>query len=181
VSSYYYVCVLVLLYVCPYATRPSAYRTSWSKSYGSRSLYMCPPPRAAIYVSSYYYMCVLILLDCPHIGRAGARATAAGRYICVLVQLYVSLYYYTVCILLYMRLRTSWSKSYSSASLYMCPPPPRTVIYVSVYYYMCVLILLYCPHIGRAGARATAAGRYICVLILLYMCPRTTICVSLYY
>jgi hypothetical protein len=35
VSSYYYICVLILLYMCPHTT---------------------------IYVSSYYYICVLILL-----------------------------------------------------------------------------------------------------------------------
>ena len=47
---------------------------------------------------------------------------------------------------------------------------PRTAIYVSSYYYICVLILLYmCPHTT------------ICVLILPYMCPHTTIYVSSYY
>jgi hypothetical protein len=42
---------------------------------------------------------------------------------------------------------------------YVCP---RTTIYVSAYYYTCVVILL-------------------CVRILLYLCPHTTIHVSSYY
>ncbi len=39
VSSYYYICALILLCMCPHTTT---------------------------YVSSYYYICVLILLLCPH-------------------------------------------------------------------------------------------------------------------
>ena len=59
----------------------------------------------------------------------------------------------SVCV--YMRART--------ILLYMCPHTP---IYVSSYFYICVLILLYmCPHTT------------ICVLILLCMCPHTTMCV----
>jgi hypothetical protein len=46
VSSYYHMCVLLLLYVCPHTT-------------------MCP--HTTIYVFAYYYICVLILLYmCPH-------------------------------------------------------------------------------------------------------------------
>jgi hypothetical protein len=75
---------------------------------------------------------------------------------------------------------------------YMCP---HTTIYVSSYYYICVLILLYmCPHMcphttiyvssyyymcprttKQAGPVDLPTNEnYICVLILLYMCPRTT-------
>jgi len=57
-------------------------------------------------------------------------------------------------------------------------------IYVSPYYYICVLILLYvssyyyiCPH----TTICVSTYYYICVLILLYMCPHTTTCVSPYY
>jgi hypothetical protein len=44
------------------------------------------------------------------------------------------------------------------------------ILYVSSYYYICVLILLY-----------TRPQTSICVLILLYMCPHTTIYVSSFY
>jgi hypothetical protein len=44
--SYYYICVLILLYVS-------------SHYYVSSYYYMCP--HTTIYVSSYYYICVLIL------------------------------------------------------------------------------------------------------------------------
>ena len=73
----------------------------------------------------------------------------------------------------------------------MCP---HTAIYVSLYYYICVLILLHmCPHAAiyvssyyyrpdALAAAAAAAGiktnttryYYICVLMLLYMCPHIT-------
>jgi hypothetical protein len=76
VSSYYYVCflillyvssyllcVLILLYMCPYATtyvlmllHVCPHTTMYVSSYN----YMCP--HTTIYVSSYYYVCVLILL-----------------------------------------------------------------------------------------------------------------------
>jgi hypothetical protein len=51
----------------------------------------------------------------------------------------------------------------------MCPHTP---IYVSSYYYVCVLIL--CVVWERGDC-------YICVLILLYMCPHTTYVSSYYY
>jgi hypothetical protein len=78
-------------------------------------------------------------------------------------------------------------------------------IYVSSYYYICVLIPLYlCPHTPKyvADMRLQAVAQfdntiyvssyyYICVLILLYMChhitiillymcPHTSICLSSY-
>jgi hypothetical protein len=53
-SSYYHICVLILLYMCPHAAQ-----------YVLILLYMCP--HATICVSSYYYVCVLMLLYmCPH-------------------------------------------------------------------------------------------------------------------
>jgi hypothetical protein len=61
-SSYYYICVLILLYMCPHT---------------------------AIYVSSYYYICVLILLYmCPHT----AIYMSSYCYICVLILLYMWAY-----------------------------------------------------------------------------------------
>ncbi len=54
-----------------------------------------------------------------------------------------------------------------SGALQVCP---LTTMYVSSYYYICVLILLYmCPHIT------------ICVSSCYYMCPHTTMYVSSYY
>ncbi len=57
--------------------------------------------------------------------------------------------------------------------LYMCP---HTAMYVSSYYYVCVVILLYmsllvyfCPHTN------------LCVSSYYYICPHTTIYVSSYY
>ncbi len=61
----------------------------------------------------------------------------------------------------------------------MCPP---TAIYVSSYYYVCVL-----RYAERRRAAAYCYTYYyifvlllLCVLILLYMCPRTAISVSSY-
>jgi hypothetical protein len=76
VSAYYYICVLILLYMCSHTT-----------IYVSLLLCMCPHymcPHATIHVSAYYYTCVRILLCmCPHLaihaaddgpGAAGERA-----------------------------------------------------------------------------------------------------------
>jgi hypothetical protein len=49
VASYYYICVLILLCMCPHTT-----------IYVSSYYYMCP--HTTTYVSSYYNICVLILL-----------------------------------------------------------------------------------------------------------------------
>ena len=62
----------------------------------------------------------------------------------------------------------------------------HTGIYVSVYYYICVLILLYmCPQVVLDGSAASqsllytptcvSSYCYICVLILLYMCPQVVL------
>jgi hypothetical protein len=59
----------------------------------------------------------------------------------------------------------------------MCP---HAAIYVSAYYYICVLTILFmCPR----TITCVSSGYYmcphtiLCVLILLYTCPHTTICV----
>ena len=61
---------------------------------------------------------------------------------------------------------------------------PALLLYVSSYYYICVLILLYvssyycmCPH----TTICVLILLYVCVLILLYMCPDTAIYFSSYY
>jgi hypothetical protein len=54
--------------------------------------------------------------------------------------------------------------------LYMCP---HTTIYVSSYYYICVLILRYmCAEMEQPLMHQQ------CVLILLYMCPHTAIYIT---
>ena len=61
-SAYCYICVLILLYMCPH-----------SAIYVSSYCYMCPQRYICVlilptYVSSYCDVCVLILLHmCPHI------------------------------------------------------------------------------------------------------------------
>jgi hypothetical protein len=79
---------------------------------------------------------------------------------------------------------------------------PHTTIYVSSYYYICVLILLHICVLmlrfcwvpppswatqrlavcgvrkrGRVPWKDISIGCYICVLILLHMCPHATLCV----
>ena len=86
-SSYYHIRVLILLYMCPHlVSQPHA----CGPPHRPLSLYMCP--HTAVYVSSYCCICVLILLYmCPH------TATYVSSYcyisvlchICVLILLYI--------------------------------------------------------------------------------------------
>jgi hypothetical protein len=115
VSAYYYICVRVLLYMCP--------RT--------RLLYMCR--RTSIYVSSYYYICVGVLVCMwSHAGLLcdASRSEASGHI-------------YTLCDVQSLlcdaserpQLSTALSEYYYIrvlVLLYMCP---RTTIYVSAYCY----------------------------------------------
>jgi hypothetical protein len=48
---------------------------------------------------------------------------------------------------------------------------PHTTLYLSSYYYVCVLILLICVYVCT-----TCHTRPSAVVILLFMCPRTTMC-----
>ncbi len=78
-SSYYYICVLILLYMCPHTTVYVCVLIL---------LYMCP--HTAIYVSSYSYICVLILLYmCPH-----TNIYTCPHNMCPPTTIYVSSYYY---------------------------------------------------------------------------------------
>jgi hypothetical protein len=64
VSSCCYICVLMLLYMCPHAALSAIYVSSCCLICVLMLLYMCP--HAAIYVSSCCYICVLMLLYmCP--------------------------------------------------------------------------------------------------------------------
>ncbi len=166
ITSYYYICVLILLYVCPH---PTIYVSSYYCTCPPNTtsvlilLYMCPHtkcPHTTIYVSSYhyvslhYYICVLTLL-----------------YICPHTPIYLASSYYCISIA-------------HSARLSGIAPVPH--IYVSPYYYICVPILLYmCPHTTRAGIALAPPRAFLQVfeapLLQLYMCPHTTIYVSSYY
>ncbi len=94
VSSYYYICVLILLYMCPH-TADVCWRLLTYEGV-SGALQVCP--HTTIYVSSYCYICVLILLCmCPHTADVCwcmltyADVCVAGvssyYYVCVLIQL----------------------------------------------------------------------------------------------
>ncbi len=77
VSSYYYICVLILLYVSSYY-----------------HIYVL----ILLYVSSYYYICVLILLYmCPHARRVRGESRRSSYY--THTTIYVSSYYY-ICVLI---------------------------------------------------------------------------------
>ena len=139
VSSYYYMCLhttmrphfttyvyLILRYMFCYRTAPAELsRTRFSRHFCCSM----SNPHTAIYASSYYYTCVVILL----------RVSA---------YYYVSSYYYVSA------LSRTAPAALASRELVFCGwMCPHTAIYVSSYY-------------------------NICVLILLYMCPRTTEVVS---
>ena len=67
-AAYYYVCVLILLCLCPHAS---------------------------IYVFSYYYTCVLILLHmCPH-ATTYVRLPAEALYMCLYMCPHTAIYVLT--------------------------------------------------------------------------------------
>ena len=62
VPSYWCICVLILLYMCPHT---AVYVSSYCYICVLILMYMCP--HTAVHVSSYCYTCVLILMYlCPH-------------------------------------------------------------------------------------------------------------------
>ena len=60
-TSYYYVCVLVLLYMCPHRARRAPVRRP-PHTTTCVSSYCCVCPHTTICMSSYYYICVILLL-----------------------------------------------------------------------------------------------------------------------
>jgi hypothetical protein len=175
VSSYCYICVLILPYLCPHTTtcvlillymcpHTTKYVSKNRKRERGSRVSWCSGQHTTICVSSYC-ICVLILLNtCPKIEREREEAERARvqvstqLYVCPHTA-YVSSYYY-ICV---HRKRESGSREGWCSG-------QHTIICVSSYYYICVLMLLYmCPHTT------------ICVLILQYMCPHTTKYVSSYY
>jgi hypothetical protein len=85
VSSYYDVCGLILLYMCPHTMYVASY------------YYMCPC--TTIFLSAYYDVCVRILLYmCAHT----TIYQSSCYYVCVLILLYTTIYvcsYYYICVL----------------------------------------------------------------------------------
>jgi hypothetical protein len=131
VSSCYYICVLVLPYMCP---RTIIYVSSYCYMCVLILLYVCPHSSMCVLimlcVSSYCYICVLILL-----------CVSSYCYICFLILLCVFSYYYTSLIpLAYSSKRTHYSMR-THILLYICPHTP---IYVSTYccYYIAGCIYL---------------------------------------
>jgi hypothetical protein len=123
-----YICVLILLHMCPHTIIYVSSDTT--------------------YVSAYYYICVRILLNmCPH----------TYYYMWPHTTTYVSSYHASLP-LGYICVICVRIPSLLALGIYMCPH--TTAIYVSSYYYMCVLILL-CKR-----------------SLLLHMCPHTTTQVS---
>ncbi len=113
VSSYYCICVLILLHMCPHTTvcvSDTILLIRCLLALGICMCYMCPhtiPPRSwDIYVFSYYgisvlyyYICVCILLYmCPHTTIYVSSPTTYVPPIlrCVLILLYVRIYY--ICV-----------------------------------------------------------------------------------
>ena len=158
VSSYYYICVRILLYVSPH-----------TPMYVSSYHYMCSH---TIYVSSYYYICVLTQIGSA-LGCIDLAAIPIGAYGADCTTIYVS--YGADCTTIYV------SSIPIGAYEADC-----TTIYVSSYYHICVLIRLYnvshstlcvlillymCPH----TTTYVSSYCYMCVLVLLKMCPPPTI------
>jgi hypothetical protein len=166
VSAYCYVCVLMLLYVSAYCY--ICVRIVVSLCY-------CMRPHTAIYVSAYCYVCVLMLLYvsscccmCPHtaIYVSSLAANMPGHIYSSMrthsakhVSLYYS-YYYRSSVFSFTTLSTAtkWRRSHPrtmpkttrlkvrcSHTIYVS----SSTIYVSSYYYVCILILVHmCAHTG---------------------------------
>ena len=156
-----YICVLILLYVCPHLCG-QCFRHIGLVSGMTVRCTCCMRGHLCIYyvetapffidhmyVSSHYHIFVLILYVCPHT----SICVSSHDYICALIL------------------------------LYMCP---HTAIYVSSYCYICVLALLYvCPH-SSIYASSCYGGIllpmdmipfYFDIFLVVHVCPRTTICV----
>jgi hypothetical protein len=92
VSSYYYICVRILLSTCPHTTISFLillHACPHSTIYVSSYYYMCPHTtiyvfHTSIYVSSYYYIFVLIRLRmCPHTARLVPLLTTRTLFFCL--------------------------------------------------------------------------------------------------
>jgi hypothetical protein len=166
VSSYYCICVLILLYTCP-CPHTAVYVSSCY--YVSSYYNMCP--HTTIYVSSYYCICASRLpCMCPHTtlfvlirlaAIANFQPLSQLPYMCPRTTIFILILLHVcphsiICVLIL---------------LHMCP---HTTVYVSSYYYICGS---YRPTLSRClrqlvtiSTGFTTLYYYICVLMLLYMC-----------
>jgi hypothetical protein len=118
-SSCCYMCVLVLLYMCPHI---AICVYSYCYICVLILLYVCP--RTAIYVSSYRYICICVLKT--YMAHDTAWAPESDSGCCPHTAICVSSYYY-ICVLVQLYVKR-----------------PHTTLYLALaYYYRCVFILLY--------------------------------------
>jgi hypothetical protein len=111
VSSYHYVCVLILLNMCPHTT---VYLSSIQYYYACVLILLCMCPRAAMYLSTYYYSVVIPLYICPH------------------TTIHVSTFYYmcprsTICVLILLHMCPH-------STMYMCPHT-TTVCWLTLFFF----------------------------------------------
>ena len=159
--SYYYICTQY--YICV-SYCDTAYRLYMCREYICVSYYIYS---RHIY-SSMRHICTRLI---PHtVTQHTGYIYMCQQYIMrdILLYMYPVLYvFYTTNMQV-----ADFGISRAMDNVYICVSYYYicTIIYVSSYCYICVLILLYmCPHTA------------ICVLILLFACPHTTIQVSSYY
>jgi hypothetical protein len=175
VLSYCCICALILLYMCPHRFGRSRFKRRKTTSY-----YKC--------VSSYccicHYICVLMLLYmCAHRfgGSVQAQEDNKRKHAAYTpptnwnpfapVSMYTCHQSYYICVSSYIVHRYTCIRV-MKATIYVCP---HTTMYVSSYYYLCVLILLYmCPH----TTMYVSSYYFTFPHTTLYMCPHTTMYVS---
>jgi hypothetical protein len=197
VSSYYYICVLILLillHMCPHtAIHVSAYCAHCWSSGQERSppkalgvcvlilVHMCPNtaiytcPHTAIYVSSYCWH-THIYIKVP---RVACLASIPLIYCCICVRMLLNMCPHTG----YMCLHTAvYVSAQSRMLLYMCL---HTAVYVSAYLYICVRILLYvssCTYTYRClelrAWHPSLSSTAVYVSAYCFMCPHTAVYVS---
>ncbi len=157
VSSYYHICVLILLCMRRHTT-------------------MCP--QTTLYVSAYSYICY----KCPDI----YRSMSPSSYTFVLILLYVSSYSYTCYMCPHTSIYVfSYSYTCVLILLYMCPHPPIHVSAYLLYAEQVIVAHIRmlaaskaCQQLVKSAyllyaeqvivARVTRRKRiYVCVLILL--------------
>ncbi len=165
-SRYCFICVLILLYVCPHTTMCPLVVSSATSIIWTR---WC----SFVSASRYYYICVLILLYmCPHTAMCPLVVSSAKSIIWTRWYSFISASRYLI--LLHMCPDTTIFVSHMDALMQLRQrlKVPHTTTYVSWYYYICVSY-------GRADAASSAPPGttiyvssyiYICALILQYMC-----------
>jgi hypothetical protein len=143
VSAYYYICVRILLYMCLHTSIMCPHPTIYPPAYCytcARTLLYIQRPHTTIYVSSY-----LLKHQRAMVQRRCNRHPLPT--VCVLI-LYIR-YYICVFILLYMCPHTGAGTLFDSRKA--CPHTTVYILlYVSSYYYMCVLVPAQAPSLRAA-------------------------------